>query len=80
MSYTLTIESPDLVSWFEKERSRWTAAELGELFIQFLSSRLAQDSAKKDNPFTEFCGSWDDHRFEEFQEATRRVVNPMDWQ
>ena len=80
MSYTMTIEAPEKAAWFERQRAKLSAAELGELFVLFLSERMAHEAADERNPFEAFCGTWDDAQFAEFQNATRRSVNPSDWQ
>ena len=36
MSYTMTIESPEKVAWFEQRRQRYSEKQLGDLFIAFL--------------------------------------------
>ena len=80
MSYTMTIEAPEKAAWFERQRAKLSAAELGELFVLFLSERMAKEKADEKNPFEAFCGTWDDAQFAEFQNATQRSVNPADWQ
>lgn len=80
MSYTMTIEAPEKAAWFERQRTKLSAAELGELFVLFLSERMAHEAADERNPFEAFCGTWDDAQFAEFQNAASRSVNPSDWQ
>jgi len=77
MSYTLTIESPEKAAWFERQQTKMSAAELGELFVLFLAERVSEKQTK--NPFESFCGTWDDAQFDEFQKASQRTVNPADW-
>ena len=46
MSYTMTIESPEKVAWFEQRRQRYSEKQLGDLFIAFL---MKQDVEMKES-------------------------------
>ena len=80
MSYTLTIDAPqDAVSFATRNGTR-SSAELGALFVAFLVEKMGYVAKKSDNPFEQFCGTWNESQFAEFQEATRRTVVQGDWQ
>ena len=36
MSYTMTIEAPEKVAWFEQRRAKFSPEMLGDLFVTFL--------------------------------------------
>ena len=36
MSYTMTIEAPEKIAWFEQRRQRFSEKQLGDLFVTFL--------------------------------------------
>jgi len=44
-----------------------------------LSASPVSGVCEHDNPFSAFCGTWDEGQFEEFQKATQRMVSPDDW-
>jgi len=80
MSYTMTLDMPDsAVSFFTRNGTR-SQAELGAIFVAFMKDRMGYVTEERANPFAAFCGTWTDDVFNEFQDATRRTVNPEDWQ
>jgi len=58
MSYTLTIESPEKAAWFERQRAKMSAAELGELFVLFLAERVSHAPAPSDEDLA--LSQWDE--------------------
>ena len=46
MSYTMTIETPENIAWFEQRRQRYSEKQLGDLFIAFL---MKQDVEMKES-------------------------------
>ena len=41
MSYTMTIEAPEKIAWFEQRRRNFSEKQLGDLFIAFLMKHEA---------------------------------------
>ena len=42
MSYTLTIEAPEKVAWFEQRRAKFSPEKLGDLFVAFLMEQTPE--------------------------------------
>ena len=80
MSYTLTIDAPQDAVLFATRNGTRSSAELGALFVAVHVEKMGYVAEKVDNPFEQFCGIWDENQFAEFQDATRRIVAPGDWQ
>jgi len=80
MSCNVVMDMPDsAVSFFTRNGTR-SQAELGAIFVAFMKDRMGYVAEEQTNPFAAFCGTWTDDEFNEFQDATRRTVNPEDWQ
>lgn len=80
MSYTLTIDAPESAVSFVTRNGTRTNAELGALFVAFLVEKMGYVPEESKNPYIQFCGTWDEAQFNEFQAATQRTVNDGDWQ
>jgi len=79
MSCTMTMDLPESAVSFVSGNGKRSRSEIGELFMSFLVERMGYVPEKHDNPFSAFCGTWDEGQFEEFQKATQRTVSPDDW-
>ena len=42
MSYTMTIEAPEKVAWFEQRRAKFSPEKLGDLFVAFLMEQTPE--------------------------------------
>lgn len=80
MSYTMTIDAPEAAVSFATRNGTRSSTELGNLFVAFLVEKMGYVPEEKPNPYIQFCGTWDEDQFNEFQAAARRVVNDGDWQ
>jgi len=80
MSYTMTIDAPEAALSFATRNGTLSSSELGALFVAFLVEKMGYKTEDSENPFDQFCGTWNEDQFAEFQRATRRIVNAGDWQ
>lgn len=80
MSYTMTIDAPEAAVSFATRNGTRSSSELGSLFVAFLVEKMGYVPEEKVNPYLQFCGTWDEAQFSEFQSATQRTVNDGDWQ
>jgi len=79
MSCTLTMNMPEDAVSFVTRKGLRSNDELGAIFVDFLTERMGYVPPDADNPFVQFCGTWDKAQFDEFQGATERTVNAEEW-